>query len=362
MFMLTKDQKTIWIDLDNTPHVLFFRPIIDELRGRGFTILLTARDAFQVCELADKYGLNYLRIGRHYGKNRVLKVLGLCYRAVQLYSIARRSHPVLAVSHGARSQVICANILRIPSVVIEDYEFTEFPFLMRPLWRMAPDLITASAIPCRPDRLISYPGLKEDVYVHRFTPDPKLRGELGIPESAVMVTARPPATEAYYHNARSDTVFASAVDFVLQHENAHVILLPRNVNQAAQLKREKISWFESGRVKIPVSALDGPNLIWNSDLVISGGGTMNREACVLGVPVYSTFAGSLGAVDLELKVSGRLVILTDLKRIPQDLRVIRREKTNQVSEFRGEHDTTVFIVKSICALANHPEQKNSADR
>jgi len=46
----------IWIDLDNTPHVPFFKPIIRELEKRGHEVVLTARDAFQVCELADRMG------------------------------------------------------------------------------------------------------------------------------------------------------------------------------------------------------------------------------------------------------------------------------------------------------------------
>jgi predicted glycosyltransferase len=132
--MPSQHKAKIWIDLDNTPHVLFFEPIIEELTVRGFPLIVTARDAFQVCELADKKGLSYTRIGRHYGKNRVLKVAGLIFRALQLSAIGHREKPVLAVSHGARSQILLSNALRIPTILIEDYEHSQFPRTMRPTW------------------------------------------------------------------------------------------------------------------------------------------------------------------------------------------------------------------------------------
>ena len=124
----------IWIDLDNTPHVPFFEPIMEELTARGFPLMVTARDAFQVCELADKKGIFYTKIGRHNGKNRALKAAGLIFRALQLFPVQLREKPVLAVSHGSRSQILLSNLLRIPTILIADYEHSQFPRMMRPTW------------------------------------------------------------------------------------------------------------------------------------------------------------------------------------------------------------------------------------
>src|SRR5262249_5811694 len=132
---------SIWVDLDNTPHVPFFAPIIRELESRGYSVLLTARDAFQVCELADKHRLAYLKVGRHHGKNKIRKVLGLMRRAAQLAGPVIRSKPVLALSHGSRAQLMLAGSLKIPSLLIDDYEHSRYPVTMKPDWMLVPQVI-----------------------------------------------------------------------------------------------------------------------------------------------------------------------------------------------------------------------------
>src|SRR5438105_4048320 len=126
----------IWIDLDNTPHVPFFKPIIRDLEKRGHKVALTARDAFQVCELATQFGLAPTTIGRHYGRNRAMKVCGLAWRSLQLGPFALREKPALAVSHGSRAQILLCNFLRIPTVMIMDYEFAKTPLFLRPRWEI----------------------------------------------------------------------------------------------------------------------------------------------------------------------------------------------------------------------------------
>ena len=131
----------IWIDLDNTPHVPFFKPIIRELERRGFRVVLTARDAFQVCELATQSGLKYKKIGRHYGKNRFMKVWGLAWRSLQLLPFVIRERPALGLSHGSRGQILLCNLLRIPTVMVMDYEHAQTPPLVRPRWEIVPEVL-----------------------------------------------------------------------------------------------------------------------------------------------------------------------------------------------------------------------------
>src|ERR1700677_2117937 len=88
-------RKKVWIDLENSPHVPFFRPIIDELEARGYSVTLTARDCFQVVELADMVKLRYKKVGRHYGKNSFAKVLGLCIRCAQMMPGVLKEKPDL---------------------------------------------------------------------------------------------------------------------------------------------------------------------------------------------------------------------------------------------------------------------------
>src|SRR5580700_8853985 len=79
-----RSNRKVWIDLENSPHVPFFLPIIKELEGRNCRVVLTARDCFQVCELADMAGLKYQKIGHHYGKHRMAKLMGLGIRVLQM--------------------------------------------------------------------------------------------------------------------------------------------------------------------------------------------------------------------------------------------------------------------------------------
>jgi predicted glycosyltransferase len=140
---------TIWIDLDNTPHVPFFRPIIRELKARGYSVFVTARDAFQVYELADFFGLEYMRVGRHHGKSRILKVSGLVWRAIQLVPSVLRHRPSIALSHGSRSQILLCNLLRIPTVMAMDYEHARMPLLLRPRWEIVPRALSQERLQCR---------------------------------------------------------------------------------------------------------------------------------------------------------------------------------------------------------------------
>lgn len=338
----------IWIYLDNSPHVPFFAPIIEELERSGHSILLTARDCFQVRELADLFNLTYRRVGRHYGKNPAWKLAGLCRRAVQLIPAVLRYKPVLALSHGSRSQLLVANLLRIPSVTIADYEFARIWMLMHPTWVITPEIIPDSAIHAHKEHILKYPGIKEDVYVPRFKPDPRILSKFGLDGAEVIVLIRPPATEAHYHRPESDELFEAVLNFLGGKPQVKMILLPRNERQAADVRSKWATLFAKGQILIPSSAMDGLNLIWHSDLVISGGGTMNREAAALGVPVYSTFRGRIGAVDRYLVSLRRLTLIENTKEIGTKLILTKRSRLSGSQRFQSRTlDTIVGHITTI---------------
>jgi len=317
---------TIWIDLDNSPHVPFFAPIVDELQRRGFSVVLTARDCFQVPELAARLHLRYKLLGRHSGKNKLRKVVGLCFRALQLIPTVLSARPGLAVSHGSRSQLMVSRCLGIPSLLLDDYEFSTAWVVARPTWQLCPEVIPTAAVGGDSKRVLKYPGIKEDVYVPGFVPDPALRPQLGLQERDVVVTIRPPATEAHYHNPQSDELLEAVIASLSRKPDVKLVALPRNANQATFLRQRWPDLLLNGTMRIPESAVDGLNLIWYSDLVISGGGTMNREAAVLGVPAYSIFRGKIGAVDHHLSRSGRLVLLESVRDVQEKIRAVRRAR------------------------------------
>jgi uncharacterized protein len=196
---------------------------------------------------------------------------------------------------------------------------------------IVPQVIPDEALQSFAVPLLKYPGIKEDVYAHRFRPDPALAGELGLDPGKLVVTIRPPATEAHYHVPESDKLFEAVLDFLGKHPEVKIVLVPRNQSQALQIRALKPHLFASGQAVIPDRVVDGLNLIWYSDLVISGGGTMNREAAALGVPVYSIFRGRIGAVDRYLATQGRLTLIEGPEQVPTKLLLQRRERPSSPS-------------------------------
>lgn len=346
----------IWIDLDNTPHVPFFKPIIRELEKKGYSVVVTARDAFQVCELAERFGLKCETIGRHYGKNRIAKVLGLIWRSWQLLSFVLREKPYLAVSHGARSQILLGNLLGIPTVLIIDYEHAKNPPLARPKWEIVPDAIPVDSLYAKREFVRQYSGIKEDVYAGEFKPEPGLLTQLGISSTDLIVTVRPPANEAHYHNPESEALFIAFMKRITNTSGARTVLLPRNKRQEADIRKGFPEWFEDGKTIVPPFAVDGLNLLWHSDLVVSGGGTMNREAAALGVPVYSIFRGPIGAVDLRLQVEERLVLIKSVQEVETKLVLERRERNGHNY---GAGKTALADIVSHISNIIHTESSHS---
>jgi predicted glycosyltransferase len=340
------EQKKIWIDLDNSPHVPFFAPIIPELEAQGYKVCLTGRNAYQVQELAELFGLHYECFGHHWGKNMVMKIWGTGLRAVQLIWWVLKNRPDLAVAHGSRSQILVSSLMGVPSLSIYDYEHTSTS-LLTPTWVLAPEIVPVAEK--ERHKRLSYSGIKEDVYVPSFKPDASIRERLGLRLDHIVVLMRPPASEAHYHNPLSDILFAETMKFLGAEPSVKTILLPRNARQRAAVEQDWASMIDQGKCIIPDHAEDGLNLIWHSDLVISGGGTMNREAAALGVPVYSIFRGTIGAVDRYLSETGRLTLLEE----PGDLATkLRIQKRNTESGTRTASKVTLQqVVSHIIDLA-----------
>ena len=338
----------IWIDLDNSPHVPFFLPIMEELRRRGYQVVVTARNSYQVCELLELHKLRCEVIGGHWGRSRVLKILGTCVRSLSLLPFGAGERPDLAISHGSRSQMIACKLLKIPTIVMFDYEFTQKLDFLRSLWYIIPEFIPDLANPDARTRMRKYPGLKEDVYVPRFRPDPTLRAKLGFREDQIVATVRPPATEAHYHNPEAEVLLKEVMNLFLASPDVGVVLLPRTERQAAQLEKIWQGPISSGRIHVPQHAVDGLNLLWLSDLVVSGGGTMNREAAALGVPVYSIFRGKIGAVDRYLVEQGRLTLIESADEVRTKINIASRDRVAKLPD--GERPALGVIVDNILSI------------
>ena len=138
-------------------------------------------------------------------------------------------------------------------------------------------------------------------------------------------------------------------DELESHPEVKTILLPRTPKQEVEIRQAKPQLFETGRMIVPEHALNGLDLIWRSDAVISGGGTMNREAAALGVPVYSLFRGALGAVDKHLAETGKLILLGSEHDVRTKLKLARRERPAACTPARAK--TLDAVVNHVVAVA-----------
>lgn len=319
--LVTAPRRHVWVDVTNSPHVLFFRPILRRFDDAGVGWTLTARDFAQTVGLLQRFGIAHTVVGRHGGATLRGKGLGLVRRATALALFGRGRGFTQAVSHGSNDLAVAARLLRIHSTVLHDFEGATGMHKVN--FRLADKVMLPEVIPFEPlarlgldrRRYRPYPGLKEQVALADFEPDPGVLDELGLDRSRPVVVMRPPATMSLYHRGLHNTVFEAVLSRVLD-EQAQVVLLPRTPEQAA-------AFGDATGVLVPPGPVDGPSLVWAADAVISAGGTMNREAAVLGVPTWTTFAGELGAVDRQLIAEGRLRVLER----PEDVVIAKRQPT-----------------------------------
>lgn len=301
----------IWVDLTNSPHVLVLRPVIEQLRADGHDVEVTARDFAQTLALLEQHGIEHTAIGRHRGGHALNKGFGLVSRSTALYRWSGRRKFDLAIGHGSNDISVAAKLRFIPAVTMFDYEWAKVQHNLN--CRLCARVIVPDAIP--PERLDeygakgkvhSYPGLKEEYYLADFEPDESVLDELGLDRSKTLVLLRTPPDVSLYHRLEND-LFPRLVERLAADETVQVVALPRTAEQRAELEQAA-----HANIVIPQGVVDGPSLVALVDAVIGAGGTMNREAVALGTPVWTTFAGRLGAVDEKLLAEGRLGRLEDL--------------------------------------------------
>ena len=313
----------VWIDMTASAHVLVFRPLIALMRERGDEVEITAREYAQTLQLLELHGLAAdAVIGRHGGRSRWRKASAMTSRLSGLKAWAKPRDFDVALAHGSHELTVTARRLGIPSSTTFDYEFA---WLQHQLGcRAATKVVVPDAIPAerlagygaRPPKLLQYPGLKEEYYLSDFEADAGVLGDWDVDPARVLVVLRPPPDVSLYHR-HSNPLFPLTLRYLGEREDVHAVVLPRTEEQ-----REYVRSLALPSVILPERAVDAQSLIALADVVVSAGGTMNREAAALGVPVYTTYGGRLGGVDEELIRQGRLRPLTD----PRALELRKRER------------------------------------
>jgi predicted glycosyltransferase len=301
-------------------HPLVFRPLVGLLQGRGDEVEITARDYAQTLQLIEKHGMHAEVIGHHGGRSRLGKGRQLAGRLRGLRRWAAGRGFDIALAHGSHELTMTARRLGIPSATTFDYEWAwlQHELGCRAATRVAvPEMIPAERLArygARPPKLVQYEGLKEEYYLSDFEPDESILEALEVDRGRILIVLRPPPDVSLYHR-HSNPLFPQTLEHVGRREDVHAVVLPRTEEQ-----RDYVRSLALPSVIVPEAAVDAQSLIAFSDLVVSAGGTMNREAVALGVPVYTTYGGRLGGVDEELIRGGRLRPLTD----PRALELVKR--------------------------------------
>ena len=305
----------IWFDITAPAHVLVFRPIIKLLRAGGHEVTVSSRDYTQTQQLLALHSIDHTPFGRHGGGRRSAKLAVLASRTAQMIHFGRRRGFDLAVAHGSNDLALASAALRLPEVNMFDYEFATQQHNIG--CRLASRVMTPDAIPperlarygARGSKVVQFPGLKEEYYLDDFEPDDAVISQLGLDRDQVIVVVRPPPDISLYHR-KANTLLPRVLEHLGRQDGLNVAVLPRTEEQ-----RRDIGGLGLPNVVVAPEAVDAQSLIALSDLVVSAGGTMNREAVALGVPVYTTFGGRLGGVDEQLIREGRLRPLTDPRAI-----------------------------------------------
>jgi predicted glycosyltransferase len=327
-----------WVDCTAAAHPLVLKPIVERLESRGHEVFVTAREYGQTLGVLDRLGIPYESVGAHAGASSARKGLAVAGRSAGLARLVWSRRPDLALAHGSVDLALVSASFRIPSVQMQDYEFAGWQRQIA--FRAARRVLAPDAIPVERLRrvgaterkLIRFPGLKEEYYLAGFEPDPAVLDELGLDREKVLVVVRPPPETSEYH-APND-LYGAAIRRLAMAEDVQAVVIPRTEEQG-----EEVWEMGAKNLVVPERAIDAQSLIAFADLVVSAGGTMNREAVALGTPVFTTFAGRMGGVDEALIAAGRLRVLGD----PAELPLRKRETRVGVAHSRDPD----FLVDAV---------------
>jgi uncharacterized protein len=333
----------VWVDISNSPQVSFFRPLIEVLRERGHDVDVTTREFAQTVELLRLHDLPHEVVGPKHGGARPLgKAAAMARRLHALRGFAKHRGFDVGLSHASHELPLVARSLGIPSAYAFDYELARTQHGLG--CRAATRVVVPDAIPQErldglgaPTRKVRrYPGLKEEYYLSGFEPDETVLADLELDRERIVVVVRTPPDVSLYHR-HGNPLFERVLERLGGDASVHAVVLPRTVEH-----RKAILARTPPSLVVPEHAVDAQSLVALADLVVSAGGTMNREAVALGTPVYTTFAGRLGAVDQMLVDKGRLRLLASA-----DGMVL--EKRTPVAR-RVERDPAVLLDLMLSAL------------
>jgi predicted glycosyltransferase len=302
----------VWVDVTNTAHVVVLRPLVERLERDGHDVTITARPLSHTLELLERWGHPHTVLGRYGGARRAAKARAAAARSRAMVAFGRGRRFDCALAHGSTDLPLACRVLRIPNTTMFDYEWATLQHHVN--GRLASRVLVPEAIPAtrlarygmRPPKLVRYPGLKEEYYLADFEPDPGVLDELGVDRARRLCVVRTAPAYALYLAGSENELLPRLLQRLAAQPDVQTVVLPRTPEQA-----DAIAGLGLDEMVVARRAVDGRSLVALADALVSAGGTMNREAAVLGTPVWSIFEGRPGAVDELLLRQGRLRLLRD---------------------------------------------------
>lgn len=294
--MHKQEKKRIWIDITNSPHVLFFRDMIRNMQIEH-DVLVTCRPLANTIELLDLFNIDYTIIGKHYGSSSIKKIIGFFLRTIQLYIFLRGSRLNVSISHSSFYSPIVSKLLGIRCLYLNDNEHAEgnrisFLFADKIL---IPEYLSFEKVQKQwadLKKVAHYPGVKEGIYLWNFSKALKKRPDHG----TKTIYIRPEPWTAQYYKGKTNFID----DLLLEiKKDFKIFLLPRSHEQRQHYQQDAFKGVE-----VLEKSIDLKDIIKNCDLFIGAGGTMTREAAVLGIPTISIYQEKLLDVDNYLIQKG----------------------------------------------------------
>lgn len=321
----------LWFDFDNSPHVPLFRPVLRELDNRNVDYLVTIREFAQTRELCDLWNIKYHLIDKHGGKYKINKLINLFNRSFKLRNYIKDKNISLAISHGSRTQLVTSRRLKIPSILMLDYEYTENKifnylsnYLLMPVF--IPDERLKSA-GFNLSKVIRYNGFKEEIYLSEFVAENSFREKIGVSNNDILIVIRPPSLLGNYRTQKSEDLFIEALRYFNECPDCHCCIISRTKEDKNLINDLNL---KNGNIKFLEKTVDGLQLLNAADIVLSGGGTMNRESALLGTETYSIFKGRKPYLDEYLRDLGLLNFIES----PSDLKKISIERKMKKKVFK----------------------------
>lgn len=339
----------IWFDLDNSPHVPLFKPVFGELKKQNKEYLITARKFAQTIDLMNYWNIDFIPVGVHGGKSKVMKVMNLLNRTKQLRSVIKKQDIKLAVNHGSRTQILASKLMGIKSVWMMDYEFTDTHILNElSSYILVPKYIPESRLKASGialKKVIRYNGFKEELYISDFKAKKDFRKRIGIPDENILVVIRPPSMTANYHNNNSERLLLEGIEYFSKKQDTTCLIVNRTKKEENFIK-DNIEI--NGKVKFLKEAVDGLQLLHTADYAISGGGTMNRESALLGTKTFSIFTGKRPYLDEYLSQNGKLTFVEK----PEDFKKIEVKRNNK-REVNYKNNLSKELTDLLIELSNN---------